>query len=242
MVLGITDRFGHLSSGANNPPEQLNGNAGGDILKACNLGGIWTLESNGNDGVNPATGGANNNAGPGGGEFFYHEAFDLTGSYHTEISNGGFSIIRGKNELVLGVYDPSPVSGNLPSGTNVFDSGGLIYLDTENGERTRSYMLFNRDDYPSFGFDKASATGGITINCPASSIEIGNYVWCDSLQNGIQDACERGIDGITIQLYDAAGLLIGTTTSANGGKYYFNQNNVDITGVATDGSPNSGFG
>ncbi|MGB1205773.1 MAG: SdrD B-like domain-containing protein [Chitinophagales bacterium] len=241
MVLGITDRFGHLSSGANNPPEQLNGNAGGDILKACNLAGTWTLESNGNDGVNPPSGGANNNAGPGGGEFFYHEACDLTGSYHTEISNGGFSILRGKNELVLGVYDPAPVSsGNLPSGTNVFDSGGLIYLDTENGSRNRSFMLFNRNSYPTFGFDKASATGGITINCPSSPIEIGNYVWCDSLQNGIQDACERGIDGIDIQLYDANGLLIGTTTSSNGGKYYFNQNNIDTTGVATDGSPNSG--
>ncbi|MEM7134865.1 MAG: hypothetical protein AAF702_51885, partial [Chloroflexota bacterium] len=65
MVLGIADRFGHLSSGRNSPPEQLNGNAGGDILKACNLAGSWTLENNGNDGVNPATAGAGTNAGPG---------------------------------------------------------------------------------------------------------------------------------------------------------------------------------
>lgn len=232
MILGITDRFGHLSSGAHNPPAQLNGNGGGDILKACNLSNIWTLESNGNDGVNPATSGAGTNSGPGNGEFFFSENFE---TFHNEISNGGFAIIPGQNELVLGVYDPAPANGTLPGGSNAFDSGGLIYLNTADGSRTRSYMLFNRNDYPNFGFDKASATGGIVINCEPAPLEIGNYVWCDSIENGIQDACESGIDNMIVQLYNTDGDLIGQDTTVNG-NYYFNQDNVDTTGITVNGS------
>ncbi|MEM7535732.1 MAG: SdrD B-like domain-containing protein [Chloroflexota bacterium] len=223
MVLGIADRFGHLASGAYNPPEQVNGNVGGDILKACNLSGTWTLESNGNDGVNGATAGAGTSSGPGGGEFFHDESFDLDNSYHTEISNGGFAILRGREEVVLGVYDPSPEPGTLPGGANVFDSGGLIYMDTTSGSRTRSYMLFNRNDYPTMGFDKVSATGGIVINCNAAPIEIGNRVWLDSDKDGIQDPDEAIINGVTVTLHDMddSGAQVGSTTTSGNGNYIF---------------------
>ena len=56
---------------------------------------------------------------------------------------------------------------------------------------------------------------------------IGDYVWNDSNNNGLQDATETGISGIIIELYasDAIGLPIGSplkkdTTDANG-KYLF---------------------
>ncbi|MGB1249470.1 MAG: SdrD B-like domain-containing protein [Candidatus Promineifilaceae bacterium] len=229
MVLGITDRFGHLSSGAHNPPLQVNGNAGGDILKACQLSGSWTLENNANDGINPPTAGANTSDGPGLGEFFYHDGFDLNNSQHNETSNGGFAILRGRGEIVLGAYDPAPLNGAVAGGANAFDSGGLIYLDTENGSRNRSYMLFSRYDYPTFGFDKASATGGIAMNCEAAPLKIGNYVWLDADNDGVQDANESGLRGVRVELWlDPDGipgngdetLVSHTNTDANG-EYYF---------------------
>ena len=53
---------------------------------------------------------------------------------------------------------------------------------------------------------------------PAS---LGNFVWYDANNNGIQDAGENGVDGVTVSLYDGASGLITTTTTAGGGLYQF---------------------
>jgi hypothetical protein len=53
-----------------------------------------------------------------------------------------------------------------------------------------------------------------------SPINIGNLVWHDLDQDGIQDAGEPGIPGITVQLWDAAKTtLIHSTTTNNSGIY-----------------------
>jgi hypothetical protein len=46
---------------------------------------------------------------------------------------------------------------------------------------------------------------------------IGDYVWEDSNQNGVQDAGEPGIDGVTLQLKDGSGNVIATTVTNTGG-------------------------
>lgn len=53
------------------------------------------------------------------------------------------------------------------------------------------------------------------------SASLGDFVWLDSNANGIQEAGETGIDGVTVQLYSSAGTLIGTTTTSGGGLYLF---------------------
>jgi protocatechuate 3,4-dioxygenase beta subunit len=50
---------------------------------------------------------------------------------------------------------------------------------------------------------------------------IGNRVWEDSNYNGIQDAGEKGVDGVTVKLYDANGNLKATTVTHDGGEYLF---------------------
>ncbi|HFQ94343.1 MAG TPA: isopeptide-forming domain-containing fimbrial protein, partial [Anaerolineae bacterium] len=55
---------------------------------------------------------------------------------------------------------------------------------------------------------------------PAS---LGDYVWLDANQDGVQDADEYGISGVTVNLYDGGGNLLGaTTTDANGGYNFTN--------------------
>ncbi len=52
------------------------------------------------------------------------------------------------------------------------------------------------------------------------SLELGDYVWYDNNQDGLQDAAEPGVNGITVDLYDnltCTGAAIETTTTANGG-------------------------
>nr|WP_315257127.1 SdrD B-like domain-containing protein [uncultured Duganella sp.] len=50
---------------------------------------------------------------------------------------------------------------------------------------------------------------------------IGDRVWEDSNYNGIQDSGEKGVDGVTVKLYDAAGKVVGTTVTHDGGQYLF---------------------
>ena len=55
-------------------------------------------------------------------------------------------------------------------------------------------------------------------------VSVGNYVWHDTDQDGIQDATETGIGGVKLTLigYDGSGnLVVRTTTTAADGSYLF---------------------
>ncbi len=64
--------------------------------------------------------------------------------------------------------------------------------------------------------DNPTVDGG--LYSPKGSI--GDYVWKDVNNNGIQDATEVGVAGVSIELYKGGVLLTSTTTDANG-KYLF---------------------
>jgi hypothetical protein len=51
---------------------------------------------------------------------------------------------------------------------------------------------------------------------------LGNQVWYDANKNNIQDAWERGIGGICVNLYDVNGTLLQQTTTDTNGYYGFN--------------------
>ena len=51
---------------------------------------------------------------------------------------------------------------------------------------------------------------------------IGNFVWNDTNQDGIQDGVEAGIDGVKVYLLDGAGMVLDSTITAGGGLYAFN--------------------
>lgn len=51
---------------------------------------------------------------------------------------------------------------------------------------------------------------------------LGNQVWHDENQNGIQEPWEHGIGGVCVNLYDANGTLLQQTTTDSNGYYGFN--------------------
>jgi len=236
MVLGFLDRTGLQVGTANMDTDGnlFNGQdfggfsamVGGDILRVSfDNAGLAVLESNGTAG-NLTSGGAGNNEGPGGGEFYFGEAF----INHDETSLGGLAVLPGTCELVSSTYDAL-----------AFDSGGLEWLNNTTGDSNKGYTIYATSGNDGT-FAKGVGLGDVEIGCTAMApLEIGNYVWCDSIFNGIQDACELAIDGMNVELYDVSGTLVGVTTTANGGQYFFNETNVDINGVTTDGSPTVGF-
>ncbi|MEI8199491.1 MAG: SdrD B-like domain-containing protein [Eubacteriales bacterium] len=50
---------------------------------------------------------------------------------------------------------------------------------------------------------------------------IGDFVWQDTNANGIQDAGEPGLPGVTVTLYNYAGTEIAATTTDSNGQYLF---------------------
>ncbi len=51
---------------------------------------------------------------------------------------------------------------------------------------------------------------------------LGNRVWLDTNQNGVQDPGEGGVGGICVNLYDANNVLLQKTTTDSNGYYAFN--------------------
>lgn len=55
-----------------------------------------------------------------------------------------------------------------------------------------------------------------------TSLILGNRVWLDANKNGRQEAYEKGVGGICVNLYDEAGQLLESTTTDSNGYYGFN--------------------
>jgi uncharacterized repeat protein (TIGR01451 family)/LPXTG-motif cell wall-anchored protein len=54
-----------------------------------------------------------------------------------------------------------------------------------------------------------------------SLVSVGDYVWWDTNRDGLQSAGEAPVSGVTVNLYDAEGTLIGTVVTDEKGFYSF---------------------
>ena len=50
---------------------------------------------------------------------------------------------------------------------------------------------------------------------------LGDFVWYDTNDNGIQDSGENGVSGVTVELEDTSGNILSTTTTDANGAYHF---------------------
>lgn len=50
---------------------------------------------------------------------------------------------------------------------------------------------------------------------------VGDYVWVDTNRNGIQDAGEKPLPGVKVELFNASGKSVGSTTTDANGRYVF---------------------
>ncbi|WP_164689784.1 SdrD B-like domain-containing protein [Herpetosiphon llansteffanensis] len=210
MILGIRDRFSdQMGFNQNNTTAGSTtlyiGDSAGDILRACGNGSSWTLEANGSCG-GTTTAGAGTNQGPGGGEYYYRDNYPE----HDEIPLGGLLQIPGKPDVVQTIYDP------IFDATQYFD-GGILWLNNSTGNRSRAYRIYDSNAQQNT-LAKAGGLGDLEALCDAAPIEIGNRIWNDANNNGIQDAGEQALSGVAVRLFDTNGttVLATATTDANG--------------------------
>ncbi|WP_019991270.1 SdrD B-like domain-containing protein [Rudanella lutea] len=236
MVLGLMDRGGHQlgyqqrSTDATDT-QLYNGYIGGDVLMARRTSAGWTLESNGSL---PATStlpaftgtGVGNAQGPGGGEFYALDRYPETGTpTHEETFQGGLAVIPGKGEVVVTAMDPLTVW-----------SGGFNWFNSTNGtdeKRYEIYLTVGTGANP-ITYGKANGLGIISAVCAPAPIQIGNRVWRDLDNDGVQDANEPALPGVVVTLkgpgLPTAGVSV--TTNASGEYYFANTSGTAATGYA----------
>lgn len=210
MVLGFIDRFGN-QTGFNNyfkPGDNTlySGNSGGDSYYAYNNNGTFIFERNGDliDGSgNVLRDGSGNN--PTEGLDFF--AGDQWQNIHHETSVGTNAVHRGRGEVIGGVFDAITAF-----------SGGLLRATLQNGSGVAANELY-KGAGASFG--KAAGLGDVELLAENAPIQVGNYVWNDKDEDGLQDPNEAPLNGIDVQLINAAGAVLANTTTNTQGQYYF---------------------
>jgi protocatechuate 3,4-dioxygenase beta subunit len=99
-------------------------------------------------------------------------------------------------------FEPSQsTSGSFDIGFKVRDAGGLVGCGAADTSATPNYLTFK-----------------------VPQAHLGDFVWEDSNGNGVQDSGEAGLAGVTVQLKDADGHVVATTTTDGSGQYHFDVN------------------
>ncbi|ELS01824.1 hypothetical protein Xen7305DRAFT_00015300 [Xenococcus sp. PCC 7305] len=223
MLLGFRDRWGDQIGRQVNRPDGtggsgFTGNSGGDLLVAIldPDTDTWTIETH------VTTDNINGNNDPDG-ELFGNEFFENGGAndsneLHSESAQGGLTVVPGFTEVVTTAEDP----------IDAF-AGGFEWFNTVDGSFAGHFAangdsgldIFDGTVADSLG--KSNGLGDLEFIFAASDIEIGNRIWDDANQDGIQNADETNFDtnnSIEVELYDSSGTEIATTTTTNG-EYYF---------------------
>lgn len=111
-----------------------------------------------------------------------------------------------------------------------FGAGGISHFSNIDGSKSYGFQVYD----PSIAGTCANANGlgDQEYGFDAEDIEIGNIVWDDTHNFGIQDADEKGISGVNIQLIRVSdNAVIGNATSNSSGQWYFNKSNVNLNFV-----------
>jgi hypothetical protein len=251
MIISLRDRGGDMI--IKNPPTGARGTgkgdtvfSSGDTLRACgNPTSGWTLESNANCG-SITTLGANTGSGPGAGpnsppgsgttgygEYYYRENHP-SGPRHDETSFGSAIQIPGFPDVAIAAYDPFQGLGGT--------KGGVFWLKNSTGNITKGYQLYDTIPFPTVTFGKSGGLGDLEYVCDLAPIEIGNFVWKDVNNNGVQDPDEPKLAGVTVSLYDSSNTLLGTAVTDANGYYVFSNKSTDPNGTALTSTASNRYG
>ncbi|MCO6455469.1 MAG: DUF11 domain-containing protein [Pirellulaceae bacterium] len=146
------------------------------------------------------------------GDGIYGGAGDAAAVTTTTDSSGHYLF----DDLVPGAYVIQVDPAGLPAGWNpapTSDPDGDGDLTTNSIVVAPGDVFVNAD----FGFQPDSDNNGITD----TGSTIGDRIFVDADGDGIQDAGEPGIPGVTVNLLDNGGNVIGTTTTNQNGQYQF---------------------
>ncbi|MFK4788738.1 SdrD B-like domain-containing protein [Microbacterium sp. ZW T5_56] len=107
------------------------------------------------------------------------------------------------------------------------DAGGAMTNGMSSANVNTSATIRNLSVTTSFG--KGAGLADIEALCNNAPLQIGNRVWFDANNDGVQGADETALAGVTVQLIKN-GVVIGTRTTNARGEYYFSTADADLGG------------
>ena len=117
------------------------------------------------------------------------------------------------------ILDGVVALGNIPENGGAWSTDFFqLVVDMNNPQSPEDVIQWRLD------FKDASGLSYTVRNVPkfcGEEATIGDFVWIDSNQNGIQDAGEAGKAGVKVKLYDNLNYLVATTTTNATGYYGF---------------------
>jgi hypothetical protein len=251
LILGILSRGGLQNGSLNNNQIACNVQleetpASGDLLRACKTATGYVLSGNAGCTTtipsNVIVDGDNDPAPPNSYVYEYywgeHGPTDSNDAFN-ESALGALAFLPGSGQVMTTAMDPEN-----------FHSGGVITLDNTTGGDVERYNLYysQQNGVTTATMAKAIGLGDIEVISNTPSMEIGNRVFMDSNSNGIQDAGEMGIAGVTVLLKKlVAGNYVDVAscvTDADGNYYFSSAAGTSVAGITyncSDLTPNAQF-
>ncbi|MCB9296611.1 MAG: carboxypeptidase regulatory-like domain-containing protein [Lewinellaceae bacterium] len=135
-----------------------------------------------------------------------------------------------------GVPDGAPIATDVTDGNGEYgfpvDPGSyVVEFVTPAGFDPTGQDQGGDDTVDSDPDPNTGLTGTVTVNSGETDLTVdagyyepaslGDFVWSDTDADGIQDAGEPGIGGVTVNLLDGGGAFLASTTTAPDGSYSF---------------------
>ena len=231
---------------------------GGDILLLCKTGSSYVKETNG---VCGTTTGARvsglltgeSSTARADSPLFYSTVFSAYFPYgHPYTGQGGVATMPGSPMLWSTVYDinnlyQQGVKALGPCAPRADTYGPCGPAGVDDGALQAGQVLnYNAGNGGIPGgcpggdcWGKGNGLGDLELVCDAAPVQIGNRVWIDTNNNGIQDPGEQPAPGVTVRLFDATSTLVGTAVTDANGMYYFSST---VSEAAAGNGDNAGGG
>ena len=157
-------------------------------------------------------------------------------SYVFAVDDFGFSDAADGDNFIGVLINTLPAGGRLQLdgvavaagdevSTTDIAAGKLVFVPDpgQSGQVTIGFQVRDDGGVNECGGEPLDLTPNtFTITLPAlEPAQIGDRVWFDANGNGVQDDGEDGVAGVTVQLKDANGAVIGDSTTDANGNYSF---------------------
>ena len=211
----------------------------GDIFYFCDNGdGTYTKEGSARGCVAPNQPPEGQDDVQFGAYNFGDDYFNLNGGDNSrDYAQGAFLILPETGEMVYTVTDPFPPELTIPVNTAPYiESQGLHWNSLSTGDRVDWYRIVDPNSSNGQYYGKGTGLGDLVGICGPAPIQIGNYAWVDTNNDGTQQACEDPLANLPVSLFDENGELVATTTTDANGNYYFSSQSADdpnLTWVGT---------
>ena len=148
-------------------------------------------------------------------------------TYHFRVRNCGDLVLHGGAHVYDALINPN---GNHEIWSGVMQPGDVVdfdktYTTTQNdcGNLVNHASAVGHPKMPDGSYkpnvnDEDNWT--VNVTCPATG-SLGDKVWFDSNENGIQDNGETGVANVDVKLFDCSGALLSATQTDANGNYLF---------------------